>query len=133
MSTQTTALNFCVPTCTSSTRLDVRLDTSLEPLFEGAPADPGLSVLATVVATAGSTYHKSGARMLIMADRSYHGLLSGGCFETDLSNHAAAVLESGLPRTIRYDMHGPDDLLYGIGAECESAFDCGRRAVHRDQ
>ena len=59
-------------------RLGVRLDTSLELLQEHAPAAPGPRVLATVVSTAGSTYRKPGARMLIMADGSYFGLLSGG-------------------------------------------------------
>ena len=60
-----------------SARLEARLDTSLESLLERAPRD-GSSVLATVVATAGSTYRKPGARMLIMADGSFFGLLSGG-------------------------------------------------------
>jgi xanthine/CO dehydrogenase XdhC/CoxF family maturation factor len=77
--------------------------------------------LATVVATAGSTYRKPGARMVIMADGSYFGLLSGGCLEADLNIHAQRVLESGIPRAIEYDMRGPDDVLFGIGAGCEGA------------
>ncbi|MDB6082777.1 MAG: XdhC/CoxI family protein, partial [Gammaproteobacteria bacterium] len=103
-----------------SARPDVRLDTSLESLLEGAPADGG-RVLATVVATAGSTYRKAGARMLIMADGNHFGLLSGGCLEADLSIHARGVLESGIPRAVEYDMRGPDDILFGIGAGCEGA------------
>ena len=102
-------------------RLDVRLDTSLELLLERAPADQISRVLATVVATAGSTYRKPGARMLIMADGSHLGLLSGGCLEADLKLHAQQVLESGVPRAIEYDMRGPDDILFGIGAGCEGA------------
>ena len=102
-------------------RLDVRLDTSLELLLERAPAARTSRVLATVVATAGSTYRKPGARMLIMADGSYLGLLSGGCLEADLKLHAQQVLESGVPRAIEYDMRGPDDILFGIGAGCEGA------------
>jgi xanthine/CO dehydrogenase XdhC/CoxF family maturation factor len=102
-------------------RPDVRLDTSLEMLLERAPADDGPRVLATVVATAGSTYRKPGARMLIMADGSYIGLLSGGCLEADLKIHAQQVLESGVSRAIEYDMRGPDDILFGIGAGCEGA------------
>jgi xanthine dehydrogenase accessory factor len=105
----------------NTNRLDVRLDTSLELLLERAPADDSLRVLATVVATAGSTYRKPGARMLIMADGSYLGLLSGGCLEADLKIHARQVLESGAPRAIEYDMRGPDDILFGIGAGCEGA------------
>lgn len=102
-------------------RLDVRLDTSLELLLERAPAARTSRVLATVVATAGSTYRKPGARMLIMADGSYLGLLSGGCLEADLKLHAQQVLESRVPRAVEYDMRGPDDVLFGIGAGCEGA------------
>jgi xanthine dehydrogenase accessory factor len=101
--------------------LDVRLDTSLELLLERAPDARTSRVLATVVATAGSTYRKPGARMLIMADGSYLGLLSGGCLEADLKLHAQQVLESRVPRAIEYDMRGPDDILFGIGAGCEGA------------
>jgi xanthine/CO dehydrogenase XdhC/CoxF family maturation factor len=102
-------------------RHDVRLDTSLELLLERAPVAHTASVLATVVATAGSTYRKPGARMLIMADGSYFGLLSGGCLEADLKLHAQTVLDSGVPRAIEYDMRGPDDILFGMGAGCEGA------------
>src|SRR5271170_6083362 len=99
----------------------VRLDTSLELILQRASATGAACVLATVVATAGSTYRKPGARMLIMADGSFLGLLSGGCLETDLNIHAQQVLASGVPCAIEYDMRGPDDLIYGIGAGCEGA------------
>jgi xanthine dehydrogenase accessory factor len=102
-------------------RLDVRLDTSLEYLLERAPAIAPPRVLATVVATAGSTYRKPGARMFIMADGSYLGLLSGGCLEADLKLHAQEVLVDGVPRAVEYDMRGPDDVLFGIGSGCEGA------------
>lgn len=100
--------------------LDVRLDTSLELLLERAPPSDA-AVLATIVATSGSTYRKPGARMLIMADGSFLGLLSGGCLESDLQEHARAVRNSGTALAIEYDMRGADDLLFGIGAGCEGA------------
>jgi xanthine dehydrogenase accessory factor len=87
----------------------------------GAPPDGSPRVLATMVATAGSTYRKPGARMLILADGSFFGLLSGGCLEADLNIHAHHVMESGEPRAVEYDMRGPDDILFGIGAGCEGA------------
>jgi xanthine dehydrogenase accessory factor len=102
-------------------RRAARLDTSLELLLEHLPAAQARSVLATVVATAGSTYRKPGARMAFMADGSYLGLLSGGCLEADLKLHAQEVLDNGVPRAIEYDMRGPDDILFGIGAGCEGA------------
>ena len=99
--------------------MKVRLDTSLELLLERAPMASEPRVLATVVATAGSTYRKPGARMLLMADGSYIGLLSGGCLESDLQIHAREVLNSGVPRAVEYDTRGPDDILFGVGAGCE--------------
>ncbi|MGC1523447.1 MAG: XdhC family protein [Steroidobacteraceae bacterium] len=102
-------------------RPSVRLDTSFELLLQRATATRAASVLATVVATAGSTYRKPGARMLIMGDGSYLGLLSGGCLEADLKLHAQEVLNSGVARAVEYDMRGPDDILFGIGAGCEGA------------
>src|ERR1700675_2936679 len=104
-----------------SGRLEVRLDTSLESLLENVPRNGSPGVLATVVATAGSTYRKPGVRMLIMSDGSCFGLLSGGCLEADLAIHARQVLDSGMPRAVEYDMRGPDDILFGIGAGCEGA------------
>jgi xanthine dehydrogenase accessory factor len=99
--------------------MNVRLDTSMELLLERAPTASEPRVLATVVATAGSTYRKPGARMLLMADGSYIGLLSGGCLESDLQIHAREVLTSGVPRAVEYDTRGPDDTLFGVGAGCE--------------
>jgi xanthine dehydrogenase accessory factor len=102
-------------------RADVRLDTSLELLFDHPLAEAEPCVLATVVATSGSTYRKAGARMLILANGSYVGLLSGGCLEADLKEHADQVLRCGIPRAVEYDMRGPDDILFGIAAGCEGA------------
>ncbi len=99
----------------------VRLDTSLELLLEHALAEGADRVLATVVATAGSTYRKPGARMLIRSDGRHIGLLSGGCLEADLQTHAREVLETRVARALEYDMRGPDEVLFGVGAGCEGA------------
>ncbi len=99
----------------------MRLDTSLELLLESGWKNRSPGALATVVATAGSTYRKPGARMLIHADGSYLGLLSGGCLEADLQLHAQEVIEHARTRAVEYDMRGPDDVLFGIGAGCEGA------------
>jgi xanthine dehydrogenase accessory factor len=99
----------------------VRLDTSLELICEHLATRYEAGVLVTVVSTAGSTYRKAGARMFIMADGSCLGLLSGGCLEADLKVHAEQVLQNDVPRALEYDMRGPDDVLFGIGAGCEGA------------
>lgn len=97
---------------------DVRLDTSWESLLRELSREPRRAVLATLVATAGSTYRKPGARMLIADDGTCHGLLSGGCLEADLGIHAGEVLASGAARAVDYDLRGPDDILFGSGAGC---------------
>ena len=78
-------------------------------------------VLATVAATEGSTYRKAGTQMLISANGELRGLLSGGCLEVDLVQHAREILATGLARVVSYDMRGPDDLLFGMGSGCEGA------------
>jgi len=73
------------------------------------------------VHTAGSTYRKPGALILIAADGEYAGLISGGCLEGDLREHARAVIASGAAASVRYDMRTADDLLWGLGLGCEGA------------
>jgi len=81
-------------------------------------ADEAL-VLGTVIATEGSTYRKPGAMMLIAADSSYHGLISGGCLEADLASHAKEVLADGKTRDVCYDMSHGDDFAWGLGLGCD--------------
>ncbi len=102
------------------TSLPVRLESSLGVLLgDRSLREP--VVLATIVSSMGSTYRKPGARMLIYADRSHSGLLSGGCLEGDLAEHAIAVLKHNQPRCVEYDLRGPDDALFGLGAGCQGA------------
>ena len=74
-----------------------------------------------LVHTAGSTYRKPGALMLIAANGDYSGLLSGGCLESDLREHARSVILGGEPRAVHYDLREPDELLWGLGLGCEGA------------
>ena len=78
-------------------------------------------VLATVIETIGSTYRKTGAQMLIAADGSAAGLLSGGCLEVDLVERARTVIATGKPAIAAYDTRSSDDILWGIGLGCEGA------------
>ena len=80
-------------------------------------------MLATVIRTGGSTYAKPGAQMLIAADGEYAGLLSGGCLEGDLREHARDVAASGEARIVSYDLRSTTDQLFGLGAGCEGAMD----------
>ena len=102
------------------------MDGSLQPLlplYAQARAEQRHLVLATVVATRGSTYRKAGAQMLIAAEGQYAGLLSGGCLEMDLVEHARGVVSSGTPKLVSYDNSGEDDSLWGLGAGCDGGMD----------
>jgi len=76
-------------------------------------------VLATIVATEGSTYRKPGAMMLIDRDGGYEGMISGGCLEGDLLEHAARVFDSGEPAHVTYDMSADEDLVWSLGIGCD--------------
>ena len=93
----------------------------LLPLFDRERAAGNALAVGVLVHTAGSTYRKPGALMLIAANGDYSGLLSGGCLEGDLRQHAHSVIETGEPRIVSYDLFGPDDLLWGLGLGCEGA------------
>jgi xanthine dehydrogenase accessory factor len=85
-------------------------------------------VLATLVATSGSTYRRPGARALITRGSQGHkrcvGLLSGGCLEPDLMERSGFVFETGEPLLVVYDLRSADELLFGLGLGCE-----GRLAI----
>ncbi len=93
----------------------------LLPLFDRERSAGKAVALGVLVHTAGSTYRKPGALMLIAANGDYSGLLSGGCLEGDLRQHALSVIETGEPRIVSYDLFGPDDLVWGLGLGCEGA------------
>lgn len=79
-------------------------------------------VAAFVISTAGSTYRKPGAYMLFSSSGERHGLLSGGCLEGDLQEHALQLLGSGSRcRVKHYDSRGSDDPIWGLGLGCEGA------------
>jgi xanthine dehydrogenase accessory factor len=95
----------------------------LLPLYDRARLANEPLVLATVIRTGGSTYAKPGAQMLIAIDGEYAGLLSGGCLEGDLREHARHVADTGQARIVSYDLRSSTDQLFGLGAGCEGAMD----------
>lgn len=77
-----------------------------------------ITVLVSVVRTAGSTYRGVGARMIVRGDDSTTGLLSGGCLEADLIEHARRVRAAGTPDIVLYDTSSGDDFVWGLGLGC---------------
>lgn len=73
-----------------------------------------------VIATQGSTYRKAGALMLFSSTGQRCGLLSGGCLEGDLQEHALQLLQSDARCRVKtYDSRGSDDPVWGLGLGCE--------------
>ena len=92
---------------------------ALLPLFLTERAAGRAVALGVLIHTAGSTYQRPGALLCIAADGQYAGLISGGCLEGDLAEHAREVIAGAPARRVTYDLRNPHDLLWGLGAGCE--------------
>jgi len=96
-----------------------RLRQSLADAAErGEPA-----LLATVVNVDGSTYRGTGARMVVRADGSTVGAVSGGCLEADIVARAAELFSTNTPELAHYDTRGSDDEVLGLGLGCRGVLD----------
>ena len=85
-------------------------------------------VLATVVATRGSTPRKAGTKMLVDAQgRGVVGTVGGGCGEGEVLDAARQVLADGRPRTVRVDL--TEDLLSWSPAVCGGIMEVWVEAV----
>jgi len=107
------------------------LSTLLE-FYRAHRTDDAL-ILGTVIATEGSTYRKPGAMMLIAADGSHRGLISGGCLESDLAQHAKQVFEDGETRKVTYDLSADADLVWGLGIGCDGVIQLMLQRLERDE
>jgi xanthine dehydrogenase accessory factor len=70
-------------------------------LFERHRGEP--FALATLVAARGSSYRRPGARMLICADGTTAGSLSGGCLEEEVVRRAQEVMCTSEPALMTFD------------------------------
>jgi xanthine dehydrogenase accessory factor len=78
----------------------------------------GTSVLATLVTVEGSSYRRPGARLLVLADGTRIGSISGGCLEEDVMARAQRVLVTGVAESVVYDTTSENDLVWGVGLGC---------------
>ena len=103
------------------------MDSSLPellPALQRARLHRAPLVLGTLVAARGSTYRKAGAQIVIARDGACTGLLSGGCLEADLAEHATRVFASGEARLATYDNVGDEGaVLWGLGSGCVGGMD----------
>jgi xanthine dehydrogenase accessory factor len=72
--------------------------------------------LATVVQVEGSTPRPAGAKMAMTPAGDLVGSVSGGCIEADVFEHAMEVLETGVPKLVKYGF--TEDMAFEIGLAC---------------
>ncbi len=90
----------------------------LQQQLQDAQSQQQALVQVRVLNTEGSTYRKSGARMLIDEQGHRFDLVSGGCLETHLSRHAMQVFNHGNPMTMEFDFSDPDAPDWQISVGC---------------
>jgi xanthine dehydrogenase accessory factor len=77
------------------------------------------AALATVVRVRGSTYRRTGAKLLIADDGSTTGNVSGGCLENDVREAGLRVLREGRAELRQY-CSGTDEIgAWDLGLGCE--------------
>lgn len=79
--------------------------------------------LATVVRVEGSSYRRTGARMLIMDNGVWVGGISGGCLEGDALKRAQLAIRKSTPTLITYDTTEDDPYQIGVGLGCNGVID----------
>jgi xanthine dehydrogenase accessory factor len=84
----------------------------------GVPA-----ALATVVRVRGSAYRHEGAKLLVAADGSYLGNVSGGCLEFDVREVAAGVIASRRADRRTYCSTTDEIRAWDLGVGCEGEVD----------
>lgn len=75
--------------------------------------------LATVVSVEGSAYRRPGARMLVCANGSSTGMISAGCLESDVIEHALRVIKTNTAKLVEYDTASTsDEMVWSLGLGC---------------
>src|SRR5262245_21672788 len=85
--------------------------------------------MATVVGTWRSAPRPAGATMLVGADGTAVGSVSGGCVEGAVYELCREAIETGRPRTPRYG--GSDDGAFEVGLTCGGIIDLFVERVDR--
>lgn len=81
------------------------------------------AALATVVYVDGSSYRRTGARMLVMENGTWIGGISGGCLEGDALRKAKHAMVQNKPSLVRYDTREDDAHQIGVGLGCNGVID----------
>jgi len=77
------------------------------------------AAIATVIRVRGSAYRHEGAKLIVGADGSSAGNVSGGCLEEDVREVARRVIASGVPERRTY-CGGPSEIeAWDLGVGCD--------------
>lgn len=96
----------------------------LDALSVAAAAEPNATAALVFLARKrGSGYRQAGARLLVFADGSSVGLLSGGCVEDHARQEALLQLEGLTPRTLVVDTTAVEEAFLGHGTGCAGVLD----------
>lgn len=81
------------------------------------------AALATVVRVEGSSYRRTGARMLVSDSGEWVGGISGGCLEGDALKKARLAMAQGKAALVTYDTTDDDPYQIGVGLGCNGIID----------
>jgi xanthine/CO dehydrogenase XdhC/CoxF family maturation factor len=81
------------------------------------------AALATVVRVEGSSYRRTGARMLVMDNGVWVGGISGGCLEGDALKRARLAIAKTESSLVTYDTTEDDAHQIGVGLGCNGVID----------
>ncbi|MEO7767806.1 MAG: XdhC family protein [Ferruginibacter sp.] len=81
------------------------------------------AALATVVRVEGSSYRRTGARMLVLDNGVWVGGISGGCLEGDALKRARLAIKKSVSTLITYDTTDEDAYQIGVGLGCNGIID----------
>jgi xanthine dehydrogenase accessory factor len=79
--------------------------------------------LATVIRVEGSSYRRTGARMLVVDSGEWIGGISGGCLENDALKKAKFAIGQNKTSIITYDTTDDDPFQIGVGLGCNGIID----------
>ena len=81
------------------------------------------AALASVVRVEGSSYRRTGARMLIVDSGEWIGGISGGCLEGDALKKAKFAMVQNKATMVTYDTTDDDPYQIGVGLGCNGIID----------
>ena len=79
--------------------------------------------LLTVIRVEGSSYRRTGARMLVIDSGEWIGGISGGCLEGDALKKAKFAIAQNKSSIITYDTTDDDPFQIGVGLGCNGIID----------